>query len=192
MWRRTCNILNKIDDVRREITRVLPGVKVIETGTNAFARMKALKSTVEKGNAELVKELKLQDELKNSRTRSIYILGGVVGVSVLVWFFFLSLRNIKERQEEIGAYRAMGCSAPFIAGVLLARPALMGLAGGVLGTGMGIGASALFYFREARSEIEFHIAAVAAGGAVVAVLVSGLLPVLRAVYSDPVNLLNGK
>ncbi len=61
----------------------------------------------------------------------------VVIVSCGVWIGLLAMLNVRQRFEEIGILRGLGCGSPRIALLFLGRSVIIGLAGALLGFAAG-------------------------------------------------------
>ncbi len=181
--------LNKLDNIRNEIRSVLPGVKVIETGTTVLAQYNALKNTEEKISSEKKEELQMLQTLrvKNSRKTDLLSLLSLCVCGVLL--LILSVRNVRQRREEVGVFRAMGCSTGQVLSVLLARPLLAGVTGGALGVLAGGGYAAL---RGLHRIITMNTVLVSLAAAAGVALIAGMIPVLIEIFRDPTAVLKGK
>ena len=60
-----------------------------------------------------------------------------MGLASLVWVGLLAYANVRQRAAEIGILRAIGLRSTHILGMFLAKAALIGVLGAMLGYGIG-------------------------------------------------------
>ena len=109
----------------------------------AEARVKA-KSTADREKATIqasrldqrTNESARLEELQYSRERMASMLIPLVAVLCIAVVGVLSFTNVRDRQSEIGIFRAMGVTAGRILQVFLARAFLSGFLGSILGLGL--------------------------------------------------------
>ncbi len=142
-----CATLDRLGEVRAEISKILPGTKIIEKGSRALARAEArvkAKATAEQEKAKAratrsqqrSNEAERLDNLQISRERMASVLVPLVAALCIAVVGVLSFTNVRDRQSEIGIFRAMGVTGGRILQVFLARACLLGLLGTVLGLGL--------------------------------------------------------
>jgi putative ABC transport system permease protein len=130
--------------VREEISKVLPGVQVIERGSEALARAEARAKTataaeeslkLEEAHAQQSLELvKLQRvQLRSEWASLASILVPVVVLGCAAWIAILTLNNVRQRRSEVGILRALGVRSQQILLLFLSKAVLMGLLGGIIG-----------------------------------------------------------
>lgn len=128
-----CETLDRLAEVRAEISSILPGTHIIEKGSRALARAEARVKA--KQTAKKQRELKeahfAKERLAREKVFSVLV-PSLVGLCLFV-VGILSFLNVRDRQAEIGIFRAIGVSGGKILGVFLGRAWLVGFAGVVLG-----------------------------------------------------------
>lgn len=150
-----CASIDRLGEVRAEISKILPGTKIIEKGSKALARAEArvkAKATAQqqmtetqnqrqahKAETQYARDQQRANEaarlgnLRDSRERMASILVPLVAVLCLAVVGILSFTNVRDRQSEIGIFRAMGVTGGRILQVFLARAFLLGLLGTLIG-----------------------------------------------------------
>jgi hypothetical protein len=146
---------DRISQVRQEIAGILPGTQVIERYSQALTRAEArtaAKNTAEaaladaerRGAADLAREERSRSELESQHAELAGILVPLVIAGAAVWIGLLAFGNARQRSAEIGILRAIGVRSRQVMLLFLAKAALIGLAGGILGTvaGLAVGLNA--------------------------------------------------
>jgi putative ABC transport system permease protein len=119
---------------------------------------------------------------------AISLVVGAIGILTMMWI------TVRERTAEIGLVRAVGASAPQVAGMFLAEAAAVALLGGaagvVLGVGLGAALRRLWPGLPVETPLEFVAAALAVSLGVG--LLAGVLPARRAARLDPIEALRAE
>lgn len=186
------NLLGYRLDITEIYVRTDPLAEAETLATQLSASTGLTADSWQASNGQLVTALKSQ-RASSTMIRVFVTFAVALGIaSVLVV-------SVVQRQREIGILRAMGTPAWRILGVFLLQGGIVGLAGAVLGTGLGAGL-ALGFTRIARTEdggplfpvaldnelfISTALIAFAVG------LLSALMPALRAARLDPVEAIRG-
>jgi len=197
--------------IRAQLEEALPEARVTEFRTKFLARAEQ-RDAVEASSAQVLGEMQknLEDrerileerkaisaEMAASRgqlERLLITLSDVITPLVVlataIWVGLLALANVRERRTEIGILRALGKGTGTIVTLFLGKAVLLGLAGGLIGFGLGtvlgqaLGESALRvgadYFSP-RLDIFLYTMI---GSPLLAALAS-YLPTLAAVVEDP-------
>jgi ABC-type lipoprotein release transport system permease subunit len=142
---------DRISQVRSEIQGILPGTKVVERYSQAVARaeartqakttaLAALAQQEQAGKETLEREAASRRELEDQHEALAAVLAPVVILAAAIWVGLLALSNVRQRREEIGVLRAIGVTSRSVLSVILGRAALLGLAGALLGVGLGLAA----------------------------------------------------
>jgi len=203
-----CATVDRLGDVRKEISAILPDTQVIEKGSKALARAEArltAKKTAEKQFAEArdagrreINAARLQRaELKEEREAVAAALAPSIIVLCVVWIAFLTFTNVRERTQEIGILRAIGVGSRSILMIFLFKACLMGA------LGAGLGCLALLGLGDYVSEAAFSGYAIARlvpfGEIVLVIAIAPLvacgaawLPALAASQQDPAVVLRGE
>lgn len=183
--------------IRKEIASFLPGMQVIERGSQALARAEA-RNKVEKEAQVSVEQEKLgRGNLRAVRERLASILTPVIVTACAVWVALLGFTNVRARREEIGILRALGVSARGILVMFLSRHILVGVLGGALGFCAGV--LAAVYFSAALEGTRIWITGntlsmlgllvLSVGGAAALAVIAGWIPTMTATRQDPAEVL---
>jgi hypothetical protein len=133
-----CEAGNRLEQVRQEITKVLPDTQVVEMATVAEARARARNEAKATAKAAVEQIRQDREQLRAGRTALAGIVLTAVLLSSTVWLGGLVFGNVRDRRVEIAVLRAVGVTAPKVAGLVLARSLLLGIGGAVLGYGLGL------------------------------------------------------
>ncbi len=147
-----------IEDMVAQVAGVLPGTRV-----------RAMKETLE-----------LKMEAVGRFFRFSYGVSGIIAVVAGMIVFTTMMASVSERRKEIGIYRAVGFRRRHVMRVVYLEAGLLGLIGGLIGAGLGAVLPARAApFLALTQGLEFPLDP-AVG--LVAVVVSGVLALLAAVY----------
>ncbi len=128
-----CETLDRLAEVRAEISAILPGTQIIEKGSRALARAEArVKAKQTSAQQRQLKESHFTKERLAREKVFTVLVPSLVGLCLVV-VGILSFVNVRDRQAEIGIFRAIGVSSVKVLGVFLGRAWLLGFAGVVLG-----------------------------------------------------------
>jgi putative ABC transport system permease protein len=159
-----------INQLRSELTQVLPGAKIFQLEAQARARRE---------QRVMVQQYFLA-----------IILPSVIVVSV-VWIGVLALLNVRERREEIGILRALGYGSFKVASLFLGKALLIGIIGAVLGFCLGTIIALQFgpeVFQVTKNSIKpiYNLLLWSLLVAPALTALAGLVPTMIAVTQDPV------
>jgi putative ABC transport system permease protein len=103
------------------------------------------------------------------------------------------LSTVSERRHEIGLFRALGFRKRHIAQIILSEAAVVSLAGGILGWGMGMVSAMVLSSRlvnvTAPVSWNLWLALGAVAGALVVGVVASIYPAVQASNMDPTTAL---
>jgi predicted lysophospholipase L1 biosynthesis ABC-type transport system permease subunit len=129
---------NDLDQIRQQVARILPGTQVVEEGskviTRAEARIRAKKEAQAAIEAEKINRANIRREQESFAS----VLVPIVLLASGIWIALLFLGNIRERRSEIGILRAIGVPSKKILHLFLCKALVLGLAGALLGFGLGL------------------------------------------------------
>ena len=139
-----CETIDRLGEVRAEISSILPGTQIIEKGSRALARAEARvqakktaieqrEQTLKSRTAQMANEKARLDNLRSSRENTVSVVVPFLVALCLVVVGILCFANVRDRQSEIGIFRAMGISDYSVLSVFLGRACLLGCGGVVLG-----------------------------------------------------------
>lgn len=201
--------------IRAQLEEALPEARVTEFRTKFLARAEQ-RDAVANSSAKVLGDMqanlearqKILEERKaiagdmaKSRAqleRLLITLSDVITplvvVAAAIWVGLLALANVRERRTEIGVLRALGKGTTTIITLFLGKAVLLGLAGGLIGFGLGtvlgqvLGESALNIGSDLfmpRLDIFLYTLI----GAPLLAAMASYLPTLAAVIQDPAMVL---
>ncbi|NOX44704.1 MAG: ABC transporter permease [Caldiserica bacterium] len=179
------------------LVRVAPGYDVSETA-------KRIEDFLRRSRGRRDLSVQTMEEVHEVVQRALGILGaflgGIAGIALLVGG--IGVMNtmytaVLERTREIGVMKAVGARNSQIALIFLLESGLMGLAGGILGTGIGSSLNFIAVFAAKRAlgtgvleyGISWWLVLGALGFSFLVGAVAGLLPARAAARLDPVEAL---
>jgi len=118
----------------------------------------------------------------------ISLVVGAIGILTMMWI------SVGERTSEIGLVRAIGATRGQVNTLFLTEAAALAGLGGLAGTAVGLGISALI--RLAVPGLPIHtpplFVVLAVGVSILTGLLSGVLPARRAALLDPIEALRNE
>lgn len=119
---------------------------------------------------------------------SVVLVAGCIGVMNTM------VSSVHQRRREIGVFLSLGADSAFVYRIFLFEAVILGLVGGVLGAGLGVGASILIgplmlSTTTSISNVPTFVVPLSLGISVVSCLVASLYPTWRATKIDPVSAL---
>ncbi|MBN2411665.1 FtsX-like permease family protein [candidate division KSB1 bacterium] len=172
--------------IRKEITAILPGTQVIEQGTKVITRAEARERAAQEAEEAIGAEIQNREKLKKERETYASIMVPLVLIACGVWIFLLFLSNVRDRQSEIGIFRAIGVRASGILKIFLLKALLIGLIGGFLGFIIGIFSGIVFLdLRLVLSIVDFRFLLLAIVLSTLLSLLASWIPALLASQQDP-------
>jgi putative ABC transport system permease protein len=116
-------------------------------------------------------------------THMAYLIGAIMALGAMVGVVKIMYAAVRSRTREIGTLRALGFGPVTVAASVLAEAVLLGIIGGLIGTGL---AWAIFDGREMwiwgsfRLHVSADLLALGLGWATLSSLLGGLVPAIRA------------
>ena len=126
------------EKVRNEISKILPGVTVVENLPKAMTALQARLGAEATTQSNIKQDEITATRLGKERARLAMLLNGIVALICAAWISLLALSNASDRQKEIGLWTALGIPFRDVAFLFWAKWLLLGFAGGILGFGGGI------------------------------------------------------
>jgi len=190
----TCDTVDRLGIIRKEIAKILPDTQIIEFASQALARAEARARAAVEAEESIRREKEGRAKLRAEREALAAVLVPVVVLGSAVWIGFLALANVRDRRAEIGILRALGLRSRQILSIFLGKAVVIGLAGATFGylAGRLIGAA----WRETPGappiEIAFLDLQLLVMMLVAAPLLAALaswLPAMMAAQQDPADVL---
>ena len=127
-----CASIDRLGEIRSEISTILPDVQIIELGSSAMVRAEARNKVGDRARDAKQAILENRNAARNERARFSSVLSPLIAAGAFLALAYLAFANVRERLPEIGTLRAIGVSHLKIATLLLGRAALIGLLGTTL------------------------------------------------------------
>ena len=175
--------------MRSEIAAILPGVQVIEKESQALARAEARTEAGRVAAANREAWLEGRENLRSQRQALTGRLLAIVALVAAAVLAYLALANVRERAREIALLRSLGLGSARVILAVLARCALIGLVGALLGCLLAVAAAGISPHLELPTLGEL---AIAVALATVLALAAGWLPALSVVRLEPARVLRGE
>lgn len=122
------------------------------------------------------------------------IVAVITGISLLVGgigIMNIMLVNVAERQREVGIRKAIGATNRHIINQFLIESAIIGLLGGIFGYLIGLSTAFLLsMYLPFAPTIEWQVAAISIGTAMLTGIIFGIYPAVRAARRDPIEALH--
>jgi ABC-type lipoprotein release transport system permease subunit len=180
-----CASPDRLGDVRREVTKILPDTQVIEKGSQALVRAEGRNRAAAEARAAVQREKKARAELRAQREEFAAILVPLVLLGCTVWVGLLAFTNVRDRAAEIGILRALGVGSLRIFGLFLSRAVLVGLLGALLGYAAGLLVGALWGETTAGGVFEPALLVLVVAAAPLLCGLASWVPALLAARQDP-------
>jgi len=181
--------LERLSKIRPQLLAVLPNTKISEFATQAIARAEQRDLVAKNKKTVMAGLKKARTDVSGTMTALVSILVPLVVFASGTFVALMTWLNVRERRQEIGVLRALGKGGPYIAMLFISKSVVLGLLGGVVGTGLGyllasqIGSS----LEVAQSFFQVDTVLVVAtilGAPAIAVMAT-YLPMLIALQQDP-------
>jgi ABC-type lipoprotein release transport system permease subunit len=133
-----CTTIDRLGEIRAELSEILPGTKVVEQESKALARAEARNAANEVAQHQISSIREQRAQLKEKREALASTLIPLVGIICMAGIGLLTFLNTRDRLYEVGLLMAIGVSSPKILSAFLLKAALGGLAGGLIGIGTAL------------------------------------------------------
>ncbi len=131
----------ELGKIMEEIRRILPGTQVKVMRTEATIRYEARVRAEREARDNVKSAARVRADMKGQIESFAGWVGPLVLVAACVLTALASLVNVRQRRGEIGLWRALGLRSRKIFAIFLAKALLAGLAGAVVGYGIGFAAA---------------------------------------------------
>lgn len=128
-----CESVDRLGEIRGEITRILPGVEVVEIKNSALARAESRVQASKTAEAQLRQIAADRASLKAGRARFSLLMALILSTVCVTWIAYLTHVNVTQRKHEIGTLRALGVGRLSILSLFLSKAVLVGVGGALLG-----------------------------------------------------------
>ncbi|MBT3283181.1 FtsX-like permease family protein [Candidatus Bathyarchaeota archaeon] len=161
-----------VEDISQQIMDAIPSVKATPVKQAVETRMMAVEQAA---NFSL-------------GLASIVLVAGCIGVMNTM------VSSVHLRRREIGVFLSLGADALFVYRIFLFEAVLLGLAGGLLGAGLGVASSVLLgplvlNTATSISNVPTYVVPLSLGISVLSCLIASLYPTWMATKIDPVSAL---
>jgi len=161
-----------VEEISKQIMDAIPGVKATPVKQAVETRMMAVE----------------QAASFSLGLASVVLVAGCIGVMNTM------VSSVHQRRREIGVFLSLGADISFVYRIFLFEAVLLGLAGGLLGAGLGVASSVLLgplVLSTATSigNVPRFVVPLSLAISVVACIVASLYPTWRATMIDPVSAL---
>jgi len=177
-----------IPSVSEEITRILPDTEVIIDMGKARTRISARQRAAEEAKAALEHEIRKRSEIRNHLVELRDWLLPVILSGAAVWIGLLMMLNVRDRQQEIAVFRALGLPTRRILVLLLGRAFVLSVVGTVAGAAIGVILVNIWHDGQIDVADSWLWIAVLVGMPLLA-LAASWLPVYTASQRDPARIL---
>jgi putative ABC transport system permease protein len=133
-----CTTVDRLAEIRKDLHAVLPGVEIIEVGSQALARAEARLQGAATARQQVAaikshrRDLRAGREALAAVVLPMVALMGLTAVGLLAWL------NVRQRKPEIGLFMALGVPSGTLLAVFLLKAMITGLAAGLLGAPLAV------------------------------------------------------
>ena len=128
---------DRIGQIRKEITAILPGTQAIERGAPALARAEARDQAKVTAEQSLAHEVESRRQLRGQRERFAALLVPLATLGSALLMGLMTLMNVRQRRQEIAILGALGLRSRQVLGVFLGKALILGLVGALIGLAVG-------------------------------------------------------
>jgi putative ABC transport system permease protein len=192
-----CATIDRLAEIRKEITDILPGTRIIEKGSQALARAEARMSAKKTAAKQILTIRSQRDELKSKRESLFAILVPLIGIMSLAGIGLLTFLNANDRMKEVGLFLAIGIKSNSILTLFLIKSFITGLSGGILSVAVSaliISTASDKYFNgyETSELMSFNISMLAVIAMPLFTCMASWLPSFWTSQQDPAEILRNE
>ncbi len=180
---------NDIEQIRKDIVRLLPGTQVIEEGTKVITRTEARQRAAREAREAVDAEIRNRMRVRNEQEQFASILVPLVSIASGVWIALLLIANARERRSEIGILRAIGVSSKKIRNLFLIKAFVFGTGGAVLGFITGTVTGFLWERIPGLLSLDMRLFFIALVFALLLAMLGSWIPALWASQQDPARVM---
>lgn len=127
-----CTTVDRLGEIRKELTAILPDTKIIEIESKALARAEARNKVAAEAKKNQQNIIENRNSSRAERTKFLAILTPLILIGSLIGLFTLTLLNTRERRSEIGTLLSIGIPNHKILALFLGRTLIIGILGAAL------------------------------------------------------------
>ena len=191
-----CVGADALDQIRAEVSGILPGTQTVEMGTKVIARAEARIRAGEETARQLKEEKDKQAQLAGQRQRFAALLVPLMLLLCGGWIGLLTFSDVRDRRGEIGMLRTIGFRMHTLLTLFFGKALFTGLAGGLLGyAAAALLCAARVSGMEGLSQADIASVwslsnlLISLAGAVGLILIASWIPALIAAQTDPADVL---
>jgi ABC-type lipoprotein release transport system permease subunit len=189
-----CATVDRIGEIRQELSKILPGTQIIEHDSKALARAEARTKTEKTAKKEIASMRNNQQQLQEKREGIVAVFVPFIGLLSLATIGLLAFLNVKERIYELGLLLSIGVKTGKILTAFLMKACCSAFVGAVLGIGLfylcvNIGNEKFFHSYMADSLIHKSKLLLTLVAMPLLALMATWLPALWAAQTDPAEVL---
>ena len=128
-----CASVDRIGEIRKELSAILPGTQIIEHDSKALARAEARTKTEKTAKKEIASIQEQQQQLQEKREGVVAVLVPFIGLLSLATIALLAFLNVKERIYELGLLLSIGVKTSKILTAFLMKACCSAFVGALLG-----------------------------------------------------------
>ena len=143
-----CASVDRIGEIRAELSAILPGTKIVEHDSKALARAEARTKTKKTAQKEIASIKDQQNYLKEKREGIVAVMIPFIAILCMATIALLAFLNVRERIYELGLLLSLGMKTSKILIAFLLKACCSALVGSLIGIG-------IFYFCLSYGREEF-------------------------------------
>lgn len=180
-----CATIDRVGEIRGELTKILPDVQIIEVGSNALVRAEARVKAAAIAAQTRQTIADRRAATRSERARFTNLLAPLVAIGSFIGVAMLCFTNTRERLPEIGTLRALGVANTKIVAVILGRAIAIGLGGVAIAAAVSLALANASWNTPLPNATWLYLLA----GVPLLAAAAAWLPALDALRRDPVTIL---